>query len=1318
MLTRLGKSLDDFSKKKGIQVVAPEGLERMVNKFENTMFNMQRSVKTTQEKLRSLGNDPKATQGIANLTRAYKTQANIIGALASDTKLSADERALIEGRASRAIKTALEEAETAYKKVSMTQKDAANAAKALERADTTLISAQEKTLQSTRALASEMRLIKTDKSREEVKALFLQMRKFKDQVNALDKSSPNFGKNLNNLLKDQEKRLQRTTARWKEYKTTVAGAGTGTDRLKAKMQDLSKSVQVALGPLSGVASRLTAITALASKNTAAIAGMIGALIGFGAFAAKALAAGANFEKQLLQLSAVIRVTGREAETSVGAMNDFAEAFAEATLAGTTEARSAVAAALFFRNISSETAKSVVQLGQVLTDTFGGSLVSNTQRLARALNAPAKSFDQLRRLGVELNFAQKELVTRLVRTGDAAKAQKIILDEFADLMDVSTDAAKGLAGAYDTLKERIQKFLESTGETSGAVRALTKAVNEFSNALDGATGRGLAASSAGETMRLTFEALTFAIAGLVSIFDNLIVLLTLVAGNKLIKVFLKLLGVTGKWKFSLIGIIKSLGSVKKAMLGLRAIAIANPWGLFLTGATIALPFIIRKIKEATEAQINWNKEIKRGQQLTPKQSELLTRDIERAKDKLEDLEKQRKALNAETDRINSIGGKSTRAPLLANNAAQIAATNHAIVLQKAQIANLEDLHKAHRQAEKDAEALVVTTQDLASALGFASEMIAKFGAGSLKIDILKKQIEDLENILAKFREKKFDNVEDLNEKLKQIGANNVSEAVKVLVGIIAKANAELTRLIKLDTKSKFVDIESDITKLVRTLISANKQLKEIKSLAPSTAEGFQKLRDALKFDSTAQTPAAQIIEYNEALLQAGELWKKIQKDADKTGEAQKRVEAVADAMGFSMEKVKAELAASGDNTEVWLKLLQLVILKLKSIERETGAINETFERTQNFIDAGKSAAEKFGDELGDLRKEYEALLKLNAGADPEVLAKIEASFENQRRLLLKTTEEYQMFQETVDGIFDQVGSAIEEAFLSGADAAQIFRDAALGVLQDVWKQMFKLAVSNPLQNMFDPDNQKPTFGSMEKVLKGVFGDSTQKNVSEVALTTAGTSLQLAAAQLTAAAATLGGGSLNGLLGSANQGLVKGLEVDDASGELLTKFPGKIEQALGTGGTTLAAQIMNSLETGGSNLVSQLWAVLSNSFGGGGGGGGILGTLVGGAMSIFGGGGGDPLGLLTPAAFGGGIVPFAKGGEFTVGGVGGTDSKSMRLALTPGEHVQITPPHARGGGGGNTINMNFNGSDNTAFGRDPNQVAAQAMRLLRVADNRFN
>jgi hypothetical protein len=63
--------------------------------------------------------------------------------------------------------------------------------------------------------------------------------------------------------------------------------------------------------------------------------------------------------------------------------------------------------------------------------------------------------------------------------------------------------------------------------------------------------------------------------------------------------------------------------------------------------------------------------------------------------------------------------------------------------------------------------------------------------------------------------------------------------------------------------------------------------------------------------------------------------------------------------------------------------------------------------------------------------------------------------------------------------------------------------------------------------------------------------------------------------------------------------------------------------------------------------------------------------------------------------------------------------MKLRLTPGERVQITPPNGGSpGGGGNTINMNFNGSDNTAFGRDPNQVAAQAMRLLRVADNRFN
>jgi len=102
--------------------------------------------------------------------------------------------------------------------------------------------------------------------------------------------------------------------------------------------------------------------------------------------------------------------------------------------------------------------------------------------------------------------------------------------------------------------------------------------------------------------------------------------------------------------------------------------------------------------------------------------------------------------------------------------------------------------------------------------------------------------------------------------------------------------------------------------------------------------------------------------------------------------------------------------------------------------------------------------------------------------------------------------------------------------------------------------------------------------------------------------------------------------------------------------------------------------------------------------------LFGTVFGGIGSAIG-GGGDPLGLLTPAAFGGGIVPFHTGG------IVGLRPDEILIIAQRGEEVltRNDPRHRdNGAAGGNVvINVSFPNARNTQEARQAgSEIAAKA------------
>lgn len=263
----------------------------------------------------------------------------------------------------------------------------------------------------------------------------------------------------------------------------VAGAnrafrGQAIADFRTKMQNLTSSVQLALGPLSGVASRLTALAGLFNRNAAAVASLFGAMTVLSITFSRSMKASLNAETTYLRTESVLKSMGGTAAVTSDQIMEMGSNIAMATLTSTQEARSAAVALAGFGGITADSFERIITTAQGMSEQFGGDLVSNTKYLARALQDPERRLTSLERKIGTFNTTVKEQVESLIRSGDATGAQALILEELSDKYDLATDAAAGLAGSLDTTSELATKLYERLGLASGATAEAAKQVNQL------------------------------------------------------------------------------------------------------------------------------------------------------------------------------------------------------------------------------------------------------------------------------------------------------------------------------------------------------------------------------------------------------------------------------------------------------------------------------------------------------------------------------------------------------------------------------------------------------------------------------------------------------------------------------------------------------------------------------------------------------------------------------------------------------------------------------------------------------------------------
>ena len=427
---------------------------------------------------------------------------------------------------SKKIEDAFGKAAKSTKKLrSETDKAAASTKKQealLAREIKTIASAEERTKSLTSAIK------RAGASEGDIRRLNSATRTFRTEVKGAEGNTLRLAVAQTKLSKrvgDTRRRLSafNTTIRKKEF----ANAAKDAAIFKDKMQDLTKSIQLALGPLSGVASRVTAFAGLANKNTIAIAGMIGALVGLFFILKKTLQAGSAFEIQFKRIEAQLELTGRAAIFSAKEVNKIAEEVADATLTNAKTARQAASALLFFNKITKKDFKTVLNLAQSLSAVLGGDLVQSAKRIGRAIQDPNEGLSSLNRQLALLTPREEDTAKALSLLGREAESTAFIIDRLASkLKDLGELEAAGVAGAFDTLLERIGRFFEIAGEAGGILQPFTDALLRISEKI-AKVNKGLAELPLG--LR-AFGAILRAISATLSTFIENIDLMVIILGG--------------------------------------------------------------------------------------------------------------------------------------------------------------------------------------------------------------------------------------------------------------------------------------------------------------------------------------------------------------------------------------------------------------------------------------------------------------------------------------------------------------------------------------------------------------------------------------------------------------------------------------------------------------------------------------------------------------------------------------------------------------------------------------------------------------------
>jgi phage-related minor tail protein len=248
------------------------------------------------------------------------------------------------------------------------------------------------------------------------------------------------------------------------------------DEARVAANDLTGS----LGPLGNVLGGLGG----AYLAAGAAAG------GFAELLLKSVEAGEAEEQSQRRIQSVLNATGHASGQTADSIEEMAARISHSSLQTKEDVLNAAAVLATFRNVGPDAFEKTLVAAADMSAVFGGDLLGNVQKLGLALDDPIQGMSRLKRVGLDLSPAQKEIITNLERTGDLAGAQGALLDALSKKMGgAAAGQDQGLTGAAHSAAMAWHEFLVELNQTGHFTDIAAGGLNSLTNLLHGLNTRG-------------------------------------------------------------------------------------------------------------------------------------------------------------------------------------------------------------------------------------------------------------------------------------------------------------------------------------------------------------------------------------------------------------------------------------------------------------------------------------------------------------------------------------------------------------------------------------------------------------------------------------------------------------------------------------------------------------------------------------------------------------------------------------------------------------------------------------------------------------
>ena len=271
------------------------------------------------------------------------------------------------------------------------------------------------------------------------------------------------------------------TANSEAFGRQMGAAAGSVDRFGRKANSSLSLVQRRTEALKATVAALPTTFSALSRVGGVLAGL-GISLGAVATLKRFVDATITQQKAVAQLEQVIKSTGGAAGLTSRELLDMAGALQKVTTYGDEATIAAQSILLTFTSIGRDVFPDALATVLDMSTALGQDLKASAIQVGKALQDPIIGVGALRKVGVNFSAAQAEVIKKLVETGHAADAQRLILKELSVEFGGSARAARDtLGGALAALQNALGDLFEVGSDGSarlvGSIEDLTRILSD-------------------------------------------------------------------------------------------------------------------------------------------------------------------------------------------------------------------------------------------------------------------------------------------------------------------------------------------------------------------------------------------------------------------------------------------------------------------------------------------------------------------------------------------------------------------------------------------------------------------------------------------------------------------------------------------------------------------------------------------------------------------------------------------------------------------------------------------------------------------------